>query len=114
MPARRMSSGAPPVMSVPSKTTRPDAGVSRPTIDFSSVDLPAPFAPSKQTSSPARTSSDTPRKASTAPYRVTTFRTSSTALDVLSEIDRHDGRIGLHFGRRALGDLLPVVQDDHT
>src|SRR5688572_5049694 len=114
MPARRMASGERAVMSAPSKTTRPRAGASRPTIDLSSVDLPAPLAPSRQTNSPSRTSSDTPRRASTAPYRVTTSLTSSMCLDVLSEVDLHHGRVGLHLGRRALRDFLAIVEHHHA
>src|SRR5437868_1477407 len=114
MPARRMASGARPVMSAPSKTMRPRAGASRHTTDFSSEDLPAPLAPSRHTSSPARTVSDTPRSASTAPYRATTSVISSNALHVLAEVALHHGGVGLHLGRRALRDLLAVVEHHHA
>src|SRR4029453_9966540 len=91
---------------------RPDDGASSPAIVLSSVDFPAPLPPINVTISPWATSSDTERSASTAPYRVTSSRTSSMGVDVLAQIDLEHGGIGLDFRRRALGDLLAVVEND--
>jgi len=52
-----------PLMSLPSNVMRPLFGASRPVIARSVVDLPAPFAPSRVTTSPLRTVRDTSRSA---------------------------------------------------
>jgi hypothetical protein len=48
-----------PSIRVPSNDTVPERGRSRPAIDFSNVDLPAPLAPATQTISPFATSIET-------------------------------------------------------
>ena len=50
----------------PSTSTRPAVGRSSPATSVSSVDLPQPEAPTRQTNSPARTSSEMRSRASTA------------------------------------------------
>jgi hypothetical protein len=53
----------------PATSAVPALGRTRPQAIFTSVDLPAPFGPSRPTSSPSATSRSTPPSAVTAPYR---------------------------------------------
>ena len=62
-----MSCGLRRVMSLPLKTIRPRFAVLSPLIERSVVDLPAPFAPIRVTTSPSLTSSETPFNASIEP-----------------------------------------------
>jgi hypothetical protein len=55
-----------PVISLLAITTLPVVGVSSPAMMCINVDLPEPEGPITATSSPVRTSRDTPRSASTA------------------------------------------------
>src|SRR3954468_19524922 len=70
------------VISSPAIVTDPLVGLSSPARMCMSVDLPEPEGPITATSSPAATSSETPRSASTAvapsPYRRTTSRARTT------------------------------------
>jgi len=50
-------------MASPSKAMLPERGRSMPAIDFSKVDLPAPFAPATTTISPFSTSIDASERA---------------------------------------------------
>ena len=59
---REMSAGLRPSMRLPSNSTAPSNGRTRPRIVFMVVDLPQALPPSRHTSSPLRTSSDTLRK----------------------------------------------------
>src|SRR3954454_12421286 len=61
----------------PHTSARPALGRTSPQAIFTSVDLPAPFGPSKPTSSPSSTSSSTPPSAVTDPYRFSRPRTAS-------------------------------------
>ncbi len=56
-----------PASDSPSSDALPSASGSRPMIDLSSDDLPAPFAPSRTTTSPLRTSKLTSRTATRWP-----------------------------------------------
>ena len=67
MPAATMASGAARVMSRPSSTMRPAPARTRPEIARSVLDLPLPLAPSSDTISPVRTTSDTPSRARRLP-----------------------------------------------
>jgi hypothetical protein len=53
MPLVAMSSVGRPVMSSPAKVTVPAVGSSRLVMHLKSVDLPAPFVPSRATISPS-------------------------------------------------------------
>ena len=55
-----------PMMLSPAITTSPDVGLSSPARMCIRVDLPEPDGPMTATSSPGRTTSETPRSASTA------------------------------------------------
>ena len=57
----------------------PESRRCTPLIALMSVDFPAPLSPSRASTSPRATSSDTPSSATTAPNRLLASRTSSTA-----------------------------------
>src|SRR2546429_4409980 len=87
----------------------------------SAVDLPLPLAPSSVTISPSRTRSDTPSSARRCPYETLSPSISSIAILAgtsrilrAAEVRLDDLRIGGDLARLALGDLAPVVQDDHA
>src|SRR2546422_81102 len=65
MPAFIAACGLANVAGSPSHSTRPASGRWTPARTLISVDLPAPFWPSRQCTSPARTSSATPSSART-------------------------------------------------
>jgi hypothetical protein len=56
----------------PSSLISPASGGSAPAMIFSSVDLPAPLAPTRPLTLPSTTSKSTPCKAGTAPKRLLT------------------------------------------
>ena len=64
--------GFSPVMSSPSRRTRPAVGLCRPTSVLNSVDLPAPFGPMSPTISPLVTSNETASTACSPPKRLLT------------------------------------------
>src|SRR5258708_31894455 len=85
------------------------------------VDLPLPLAPSSVTISPSRTLSDTPSSARRCPYATLSSSISSNATPagtsrlLRAAEERLDHRRGGgDLVRLALGDLAPVVQDDHA
>ena len=82
---------------------------------FSRVVLPAPLAPSTATMLPVATSKLTPRSAGIGPYQVSTLRTSSRGGHGSgAEIGGDDGRIALHFGRRAARERSALVHHQHA
>lgn len=64
--------------SLPAIVTVPDVGRSSVPMMLSIVDLPDPEGPTTATSSPAATSSETPRSAPTSPYVFTTSSSDRT------------------------------------
>ena len=73
-----MSCGPRPVTSTPSTTIVPDRGASRPLATLSTVDLPAPLGPTRQTTVPAGTFTVRPRRTSAArPYPASMSLSSS-------------------------------------
>src|SRR5579859_3967962 len=89
---------------------RPWRGRTSPATVLTSVDLPAPLAPTRVTISPGCTRSDTPLSAWTWPYE--TWRSSiSSMCGLLSQIGFNDGRVTADHGRWAFGDLLAVIKD---
>src|SRR5206468_11384626 len=109
MPARRIACAGRPSMRASRNVMRPPRGRSKPEIVLAVVLLPAPFAPTRQTSSPAETRRETPRRTSTLPYATRT--SSSASIDVAgAEVRANDLRVSLDLARRALGDLLPVIE----
>ena len=91
-------------------------GRSSPHTGFSTVDLPAPLGPMTHVTRPGCTSRSTPREDVAAPRsrRATPSIVRACGLDV-----RPPGRRrarpdrAAHLGRRALRDLLAVVEHDH-
>jgi len=65
MPCLAVVTASAEVMSTPSNTICPAAGVTRPDTALSSVDLPAPLVPSRATISPRSTSRSTPNSTCT-------------------------------------------------
>ena len=61
MPMRAIRCGRSPTMLRSSNSIAPAAGLRKPMMVRNVVDLPAPLRPTRQTSSPAFTSNDTPR-----------------------------------------------------
>src|SRR5919204_4224275 len=96
-------------MSVPSKTTRPAAGRTRPEMARSVDVLPAPLGPMTATISRSPTVRLTRSTAITFPYRTDSSATSSIA-DLDTEVGLDDGRILLDGLGRALGDAHAVVE----
>src|SRR5580658_4460826 len=108
MPRATILSMLSPVMSSFSKRTRPAARGTTPEMQLSVVVLPAPFAPSRHTTCPADTVSDTLSSAWIAPYRAEICSISSTRAP--SKIGFDDQRIVADVGRRSFSDLLTEIQ----
>src|SRR3954470_12914347 len=86
----------------------------RPTIpitDLSVVVFPAPFRPSRVTTSPSRTSNSMPCRMCDSPYQAFRPRTSSRLGITRSEIGFDDARILRHGAVVALGQDLATLQD---
>src|ERR1041385_1410645 len=74
MPCRVISRGLRPPIGLPSKSIAPSRVLRNPAIDFSNVDLPAPFGPISTTISRSATLRLTPLSTSScAPYPATTL-----------------------------------------
>src|SRR5712692_60530 len=99
-----------PVTSSPAKTTRPRDGRSTPAIALTSVDLPAPLAPSTQTVSSASTASETSCRTGTAPQPA--VRLSTVRSGGMAQVRLDDARVALDVGGGPRRDLLAVVEDD--
>src|SRR5439155_12741263 len=112
-PRRAMSCGVSRVRSRPSSSIVPRQGLRKPMIVLSSVVLPMPLRPSRATASPARTSSETPKRIGVAPYPAWTSWTRNTSVLRAAEIGVDHSRIVADLLRRALGDLLAEVQHSH-
>src|SRR3990172_2715758 len=111
MPRFRMDKGDSLLISSSYKKTCPWEGFKIPKIVLSSVDFPAPFAPSIETIFSASTRIDIPFNTSISPYPEWTFR-SSTMGWLSAKICLPDFRICLDLFRRAFGDLHTIIQDD--
>src|SRR5262245_58951859 len=106
------ATGSAPAISSPPSWIRPRDGFTMPNTVRSSVDLPAPLAPMIETISSARTSADTPRSTSISPYPACTSssRRSGSRAALSAKICLDDLRVAPDDLRRALGDLLTVVE----
>src|SRR6266480_7292099 len=111
MPMRKISVGGRPVTSLPAKTMLPACGRTIPNTVLSSVDLPAPLAPMMDTMCPACTRSDTPRSTSTSAYPARTS-VSASSVGSAAKVRLDDVRVAADRLRRALGDLLAVIEHD--
>src|SRR5438309_6056892 len=110
MPARARTSGLERVRSRPSNSTEPARGRSRPMTLLSSVVLPTPLRPIRQTSSPGPTSRLTPRRTCVSPYPTDRLFTWSMLAPALPEIDLDHARVALHLGHAPLTQLAALVQ----
>src|SRR3954454_11474992 len=107
---------------------RPEAGRTKPLMVRSKVVLPAPLAPSTAVMVPGATCRETPSRARTAPYVVTTSVTASPSaiaasatdtahlpgllVDVLPQIRLQHLGVVLDLVRRAGSDDAAEVEDD--
>src|SRR5579871_5469362 len=79
IPSRARRNGEYPVMSFPSRTTRPLSGSCRPVMTLNSVVFPAPFGPIRPVTRPGSTLTLVSESARTPPNRTTTFSVSRSA-----------------------------------
>src|SRR5262245_8384802 len=111
MPARARTSGLARVMSRPSNSIRPARGRNRPMTLLSSVVLPTPLRPIRQTTCDGLTSRSTSRRIRLSPYATDNFSMRSIVLfPVLPEVDFDHLGIALHLRHRALAEHPPFVQ----
>src|SRR5262245_58523498 len=94
MPAAQIRCGASPVMSLPSKATRPASGAWKPAMAANSVVLPAPLGPIRPTISPCRTSSEAWSTALRPPNDLERPRTSSMARPAAEQAHQPVGQAG--------------------
>src|SRR5207302_3763885 len=92
----------------------PDFGRSRPMMLLSSVVLPTPLRPMRQTTFPCFTSRSTSRRMSVSPYATCSCLMLSIGLPVVSEIYLNHLGIALHFLHGALTERLALVQNGHS
>src|SRR5690606_38399858 len=117
-----ISCGPWPVTSRPPTRTRPERGLSSPLATLSTVDLPAPFGPTRHTTVAAGTRIVRPRSTIAArPYPAWTSSSSRRYSCVApapgvgsdTKVGLQDSRVGLHDGGGPLGDRpAPVEHDD--
>src|SRR5215471_15021383 len=107
-----MASELQPVMSVPSRRTRPAVGRTMPQMALRSVDFPAPLLPTRVTISPVSTRRLTWRRICTSPYPALSCSTSSTGPLCLaaSEVGGHHVGIVEHLHGRPLRQPLAVEE----
>src|SRR5688572_29844219 len=104
----------------------PAVGRTRPQATFTSVDLPAPFGPSRPNSSPVPTSRSRPCSATVLPYSLRSPRTASAVIEwmlsggcggTVQELEVLDDPLGVadrlpaedeHGHRRLAGELVHV------
>src|SRR3990172_7767701 len=99
-PASSASRGEPKRTVLPSTARVPPSGSNTPDRILIRVDLPAPLSPSRQTTSPALTASETSSRATTAPKYFETLRASRRGVRVR----------GSAFG----ADIVPVIGSPHS
>src|SRR5690606_30275060 len=117
-----ISCGPWPVTSRPPTRMRPERGLSSPLATLSTVDLPAPFGPTRHTTVAAGTRIVRPRSTIAArPYPAWTSSSSRRYSCVApapgvgsdTKVGLQDSRVGLHDGGGPLGDRpAPVEHDD--
>src|SRR3954467_13311394 len=111
MPRRTISPVDSPSRRFPSNSTVPACGRTMPRIVFIVVDFPEALPPSRQTISPAWTSSVTPLRAGMGPEKVSTALSLSMR-GAASEICLEHGRVAAYRLESPLGYLDAVVQSD--
>src|SRR5712691_10561654 len=92
-PMRAIRYGLKPTMSLRSNSIEPAAGLRKPMMVRKLVVLPAPLRPTRQMSSPALTSNDTPRKTGLPWMSTARSRTRSISVPCActESLDRHSG-----------------------
>src|SRR5229473_6485070 len=98
-------------MFLPSKRIRPDRALSSPITLLSSVLLPTPLRPIKQTTSPGPTAKSTSRTISVSPYATESFSIASIGVSILSEV--HLDYFGVFLNRfySTFAEDLALVKD---
>src|SRR2546422_2697893 len=107
--AGRPATGSP--SNVTSPVIRPPARASTPEMAMRSVLLPAALAPTTATISPRPTTNDTSQRTRISPYQALSPTVSSCKQILLAEVRLDHAGIAGHRRRRALGDLLAVVEN---
>src|SRR5207237_7104484 len=107
IPWRPTSGAGLPAVGAPSSSIAPDVGRKRPAMHLSSVDLPAPFAPTSATISPGATESVTPRSTGTPPYPA--YR-SRTRIPSGAKVRLDDAWIARDRRRRSFRDHPPRLE----
>src|SRR5712691_10830830 len=113
-PMRAIRYGLKPTMSLRSNSIEPAAGLRKPMMVRKLVVLPAPLRPTRQTSSPALTSNDTPRNTGLPWMSTARSRTCSTSLvsPPLADHCLDQPRLGKEIGGRQVGQHLAFRQGD--
>src|SRR6266849_8867111 len=118
MPFRTRASGRACVTSSPARVMLPDVARIRPLRAPSSVDLPAPFAPTRATSSPCPTSRSMPKSTGPASKPAVRPRTSSSGSGfgpfriALPQIGLDHALVAKHDLRLALGQHATRLEHD--
>src|SRR5262245_17482549 len=97
-------------MSCPSSTIRPARAGSRPMTARSTVVLPTPLRPMRQTTCPAGTVRSTPHRTCEPPYATSSFSTDSMGLLALAQVDLLHARVALHLLARPLAQHAALVE----
>src|SRR3954467_10533575 len=105
-----------PVMGAPRTRTSPEVGVSKPAMMRSSVDLPQPEAPIRQTNSPLSIFRLALRKASTGSlFTVKTFETSAMSRKVLATVLRAPAQdVVVESDDQPVAEEAGGADDDHA
>src|SRR3954447_22968039 len=104
MPSFATDSGPPRPSGLPLNLISPPLRRTVFEIARSVVVLPAPFAPSTATTFPPSTVSETPCTALTGRQRASTSSSSSSGIDLATEVRVDHLRVALHGGGRTVGD----------
>src|SRR5271169_2525355 len=113
MPRRARSSVGTALSEAPSNVTRPPRGRSSPMMLLSSVVLPTPLRPIRQTAPPLGTVRLTSRNTRPSPYEPLSCSSVSTIALFPSEIDLDHARVALHQIHRSLEEQRALVQHGH-
>src|ERR1700730_18528093 len=110
MPWAARSSGRRPPRSAPSNVMRPARTGSRPMIDLSSVVLPTPLRPIRQTTPPSGTWRETSQSTWLSPYATSRPRISSIGFPAPAQIDLHHPVVLLHLFHGPFAEDAPLVE----
>src|SRR6266581_985889 len=114
-PSARIRSVRSPTRLRPSNTISPPRCVIRFMTTLKAVDLPAPFGPITETTSPAFTCSETPLRIWMDPYPACTSRSAKSGVAISAppaEVGVEHALVTLDLGGWALGDLDAPVHDE--